>query len=160
MCRHTGMCRHKPDSTVPAHPGEAVSVPARLPAQRARLLFTLTPSNSAAHKTLHKTSTGTQNLNFACFPLSSAPLYWRPFKFGASPYSPGWGAPSNSAIFPARAAPEKIRCLTLNPPLRRTGPQGTRNAQETPPRILGRQLGAESESRLISLLDQKRINKG
>ena len=35
------MCRHKPDSTVPAHPGEAVSAPARLPAQRARLLFTL-----------------------------------------------------------------------------------------------------------------------
>jgi len=43
------MCRHKPDSTVPAHPGEAVSAPARLPAQRARLLFTLplvAPSDS------------------------------------------------------------------------------------------------------------------
>ena len=31
------------DSTVPAHPGHAVSVPARLPAQRARLCFTLWP---------------------------------------------------------------------------------------------------------------------
>ena len=70
-------------------------------------------SGDARPRNLAEPVSGTQNLNFACFPRSSAPLYWRSFKFGASPYFPNWGAPSYSVIFPARAAPEKIRRLTL-----------------------------------------------
>ena len=71
------------------------------------LQCTLVPLRSSRNLAEHVP--GTQNLNFACFLRSSAPLYWRSFKFGASPYFPNWGAPSNSVIFPARAAPKKIR---------------------------------------------------
>ena len=98
---------HTAEGRVPERAGAPVPAYRRSPQTVSRRR---TPSKLSG--TLFR-NTKPLGLNFACFPRSSAPVHWLSFKFGTSPYSPTWGAPSNSTIFPARGAPEKLLGLTL-----------------------------------------------